>query len=501
MSDRKGCGGCDTAKRHDPANQATNFEYNARSQNTAVVDALNQRYTFVYDSLGQVTQMTRASLSLSFVYDNNGNLKSKGDTSGQWDYLWDAENRLLEAHWPHDPAGGGGEGEIPGPPPLSYTVTYQYDALGRRIQQQFEQGGPAPNSTTTKLVHDGHDVIEDLGDSGAVQTRYLNGPGIDNKLRQTNVSTGASYYFLADHLGSTRALTDVSGNVVEQISYDSFGNSSGSALTRYGYTGRERDEITGQLYYRARFYDPQLGRFISEDPIGFGGGDVNLYGYVWQNPLGYRDPLGLDGWGNDLADWLDRQIERLHRRLTSDPDAVNFNTVVIYGSNVYHSYADLLRVGSGFGHAIFAPCEDNYGRAAAALQDVVRASAIFEILGGPAAGAAGSGTTAALAGRSGAALESGSAAANGVTSVRRGIWPGTANEMDELLGMGGRRIPDLPSVAGRDKVVWQTSDSVKITFEQHPYHPNAPAWHQDPHWHLDTPWIKHARYLPGDPFP
>jgi RHS repeat-associated protein len=76
------------------------------------------------------------------------------------------------------------------------------------------------------------------------------------------------------------------------LSFDSFGNSSGSSRTRYSYTGRERDPDTGQLYYRSRFYDPQVGRFISEDPIGFEGG-WNFYAYVGNNPTNWRDPLGL----------------------------------------------------------------------------------------------------------------------------------------------------------------------------------------------------------------
>jgi RHS repeat-associated protein len=80
-------------------------------------------------------------------------------------------------------------------------------------------------------------------------------------------------------------------------------------------------------------------------------------------------------------------------------------------------------------------------------------------------------------------------------------WPKTAKEMDDLLGMEGRRIPDRPDTPGRDKVIWQPSDSVKITYEQHPYHPNAPAFHTDPHYHLDTPGRKHATYLPGEPIP
>ena len=119
----------------------------------------------------------------------------------------------------------------------------------------------------------------------------FNGLGIDDHLRQTNTTTGVSY-FLTDHLGTTTTLTDASGNVVETPSYDSFGNNSGSTRTRYTYTGRERDADTGLLYYRARFYDPAVGRFISEDPIGLFGG-VNQYSYVRNDALRANDPLGL----------------------------------------------------------------------------------------------------------------------------------------------------------------------------------------------------------------
>jgi RHS repeat-associated protein len=72
---------------------------------------------------------------------------------------------------------------------------------------------------------------------------------------------------------------------------DSFGNGAGNPLTRYGYTGRERDSETGLYYYRARWYDPQQGRFISEDPIGLRGG-IHLYAYVMNDPVSSIDPEG-----------------------------------------------------------------------------------------------------------------------------------------------------------------------------------------------------------------
>ncbi len=109
-------------------------------------------------------------------------------------------------------------------------------------------------------------------------TKYQNGPGIDNKLKLS--ANGVSKYFLADHLGSTNALTDSSGNVTSSATYDSFGNASGNLATRYKFTGREYDEFTGLDYYRARWYDSNLGRssaFKLPRPSGRGSGRLRTW--------------------------------------------------------------------------------------------------------------------------------------------------------------------------------------------------------------------------------
>jgi RHS repeat-associated protein len=85
---------------------------------------------------------------------------------------------------------------------------------------------------------------------------------------------------------------------------------AGSPNTRYGYTGRELDAATGLMYYRARWYDPQQARFITEDPIGFAGGDTNLYAYVGNDPINFTDPLGLEG-KSVLLDTPEELAERL----------------------------------------------------------------------------------------------------------------------------------------------------------------------------------------------
>jgi len=92
-------------------------------------------------------------------------------------------------------------------------------------------------------------------------------------------------------------MTDVSGNIVQSYSYDSYGNilstGSQSFVQPYADTGREYDPETGFYYYRARYYNPMAGRFISEDPIRLKGGDYNYYRYVGNNPVNKKDQYGL----------------------------------------------------------------------------------------------------------------------------------------------------------------------------------------------------------------
>jgi RHS repeat-associated protein len=98
-------------------------------------------------------------------------------------------------------------------------------------------------------------------------------------------------------------LGDNTGTLQTQYTYEPFGVTTQTGATNtnsYKYTGRE-DDGTGLYYYRARYYQPRLQRFIAEDPIEFLGGDVNLYAYVESNPVNLNDSLGLDGMGDFVA--------------------------------------------------------------------------------------------------------------------------------------------------------------------------------------------------------
>ena len=150
-------------------------------------------------------------------------------------------------------------------------VTYTYDVFDRRIAQTTDADGAGPQPPeTTRFVYDGAHVWADFDAAGNVTARYLFGQTIDELLARYRPGEGTAWY-LTDHLGTVRDIVNAAGAVINHLDYDSFGQllsqTNPPAGDRYTYTGREYDATLGQYYYRARFYDPRLGRFTSEDPL------------------------------------------------------------------------------------------------------------------------------------------------------------------------------------------------------------------------------------------
>jgi len=152
-----------------------------------------------------------------------------------------------------------------------------------------------------RFVYDGDDVVLVFDDTGSLTNRLLHGPAVDQVFADEN-ALGEILWGLTDNQGSVRdvAQYDAATNttsVVNHIKYDSFGNitaeSDPSVDFLYSYTGRVFDADAGLFYYRARWYDASVGKFISEDPLGFAGGDTNLSRYVGNSPINYTDPSGL----------------------------------------------------------------------------------------------------------------------------------------------------------------------------------------------------------------
>jgi RHS repeat-associated protein len=167
-------------------------------------------------------------------------------------------------------------------------ATFAYDPLGRRVEK-------VAGGTTTTFTYDGEDILRES--AGATTTYYVHGPGIDEPLAKE--ISGSSTYYHADALGSVLKMTNAAGTVTHEYRYDAFGKiEAGSTQGGHSFTGREWDSEIGLFYYRSRYYDPNIGRFISEDPIGLLGGP-NLYTMVWNNPVGYIDPTWL--WGFSLG--------------------------------------------------------------------------------------------------------------------------------------------------------------------------------------------------------
>ncbi|TAN35301.1 MAG: hypothetical protein EPN23_11330 [Verrucomicrobia bacterium] len=173
-----------------------------------------------------------------------------------------------------------------------------YDALGRRVWT-------SDGSTTNYYVYDGAQVVADVDASGTLIRSYTWGPGIDNLLAMMiygGPGAPRTVYAIKDHLGSIHALVDAAGNIVEQYRYDAWGRTTvydgaGKPLTqsaignRHGWQGREISWATGLYYFRARWYDPVTGRWLSNDPIGISGG-LNQYVFCADNPVNFRDPQG-----------------------------------------------------------------------------------------------------------------------------------------------------------------------------------------------------------------
>ena len=185
-----------------------------------------------------------------------------------------------------------------------------YDVYGRRVWT-CDPSASAGQAETNWFIYSGAQIIADVNATGGLIRTYVWGPGIDNLLAM-NVHTGAgvttprTYFPIKDHLGTIHAMVDESGSVGESYEFDAWGrvlavrDSSGSSLVtlhsslgnRYLWQGREYSWQTGLYYFRARFYDSQTGRWLSNDPIGISGG-LNQYVFCGNNPMNDSDPFGL----------------------------------------------------------------------------------------------------------------------------------------------------------------------------------------------------------------
>ncbi|HEY6385110.1 MAG TPA: RHS repeat-associated core domain-containing protein [Candidatus Acidoferrum sp.] len=179
-------------------------------------------------------------------------------------------------------------------------VSFKYDPFGRRIYKSSANG-------TSIFAYDDDNLIEETNASGTAVARYSQTQNIDEPLAMLRSATTS--YYQADGLGSVTSLSSSAGSMAQTYTFDSFGNqtaSSGSLTNSFRYTAREFDPETSLYYYRARYYDPAAGRFLSEDPTTFEGG-INFYDYAWNNASNLVDESGLDGHTRRPFTWYTNQ--------------------------------------------------------------------------------------------------------------------------------------------------------------------------------------------------
>lgn len=265
------------------------YDYDASSRLTDVDNPVLENESYTYDDVGN--RLTSADVSgtwnynennellgfadVEYDYDDNGNL-TEVRIAGEmvWTYVYDAANRLV-----HIEDGTG-----------SINADYYYDPFGRRLWKDVGGG-------RTYFFYSDEGLIGEYDETGAEIKTYGYKPDSTWTTDPLFLKEGGSYYFYQnDHLGTPQKLVGVNGAVVWSAIYTAFGEADVQVETvtnNLRFPGQFYDNETGLHYNYFRYYDPRIGRYVSADPIGLDSGDVNLYGYVRNNPLNQSDPSGM----------------------------------------------------------------------------------------------------------------------------------------------------------------------------------------------------------------
>ncbi|MBU7010470.1 MAG: RHS repeat protein, partial [Theionarchaea archaeon] len=261
------------------------YTYDSKKRLSVTENGQSTSYVYEYDLLVAADPQT-------FTYDSNGNMLTKS-SQFEWAYYYNKANKLIQMNKDGQPFGD-----------------YVYDGDGKRIKKT-EWSEDLQEFVTTVYVYSGLDVVYEESTFGTALHIY--GPSGRIAKRTTINDETSTFYYMNDHLRSTRMITDENGTPLTSVKYYPFGKSyqySGSEES-YLFTGKERD-LTGLYYFGARYYDPETGRFLARDPYTFLPDDprtgasteeraqwlmnpqrFDRFSYAGNNPLKYKDPTGL----------------------------------------------------------------------------------------------------------------------------------------------------------------------------------------------------------------
>jgi RHS repeat-associated protein len=304
------------------------------TQKKEIIAGTDTTYDYAYDSNGRLTEVKKnGTVTESYAYDSQGNRLMDGNRS----YSYSSEDHLITAGT--DTYQFNADGFLTGKTTSAGTTTttyssrgellnitlpdgrviaYDHDPMGRRIAKRANGAITEKylwrDATTLLAVYDGSDQL-------VMRFNYAGG-----RLPVSMTRNGIAYYLFYDQVDSLRAVADGSGSIIKQIDYDSFGNvisdTDPSFAVPIGFAGGLHDRDAGLVRFGARDYDPAIGRWTAKDPIDFAGGDVNLYGYVWNSPTNWIDPLGL-------------RIAQVWRPLVGGAYGIGYHTAISVNGEIY----------------------------------------------------------------------------------------------------------------------------------------------------------------------
>lgn len=271
-------------------------------------------YSYKYDNAGRLVEVDsgtgkKGKVLASYTYDSNSNRLSVTNSSGTTTATYDAQDRLLtygSASYTYT-----ANGELASKTVGSAVTIYSYDSLGDLTSvtlpdgtqlsyivdaEENRVGKKVNGALAAGFLYDGERLVAQLDANNQVVAQFVYGSG--GVAPDYMIKGGLTYRIFADQLGSPRLVVDsASGNVLERIDYDEFGNvinDTNPGLQPFGFAGGLYDADTKLLHIGARDYDSASGRWTTKDPIWFEGADSNLYGYVLSDPINLIDPTGFD---------------------------------------------------------------------------------------------------------------------------------------------------------------------------------------------------------------
>jgi RHS repeat-associated protein len=284
------------------------------TKNVETVQGQQAAYDYTYDTAGRLTQVVKtiqgqAPLTTTYTYDPNGNRLTMTDPTGTTTGTYDAQDRLLAygtLSYTYN-----ANGDLTSKTQNGATIGYTYDVFGNLRHVSLDDGtqidfvidgrnrriGKKINGTLVQgfLYDDQLRIAAELDGAGNVVSRFVYGTHVN--VPELMIQGGVTYRILTDHLGSPRLVINTAdGSIAQRMDFDEFGEvilDTNAGFQPFGFAGGLYDSQTKLVRFGARDYDPQVGRWISKDPIGFLGGDIGLYRYVFDDPVNPADPFGL----------------------------------------------------------------------------------------------------------------------------------------------------------------------------------------------------------------